>query len=195
MIKDIDGIADLRCTVEFDHTLIDSRLKYVGFPFDCSILPKPTYQNYNTLRIGHAPSKRQMKGTNEILQALKALKQRYEFDIILIENLPHKKALDLKSSCHIFIDQLTEIGYGINALESLGLGIPTCTSLIKEFEITYSDHPFVNIDNSNINHKLSSIIESISLRNNLSARGKIWVEDNHNFIKITKTIHANINLN
>lgn len=193
-IQPLDAIADLRCTVEFDHTALDPTLLYIGFPFNPEKMPESTSARYSTLRIGHAPSKREAKGTSEILRALQSLQSQYSFQIILIENISYREALKMKSSCHIFIDQISEIGFGINALEAVAMGIPTCTSLVNGYSNFCQDNPFIEITNSNIERELSLLIESDSLRHKIGEKGLQWIKCNHNYIDIVRAIHKKIDI-
>ena len=58
------------------------------------------------VRIGHAPSVRAAKGTEIILQAIRAVAAFHPVELVLIENLPHAEALRRKATCHAFVDQV-----------------------------------------------------------------------------------------
>lgn len=83
------------------------------------------------IRIGHAPSKRLVKGTADILEAIKSLQDSKEFDVelVLIENLPHSEALTLYDTLDFMVDQVNIGWFGVLAVECAALGVPTIASL------------------------------------------------------------------
>jgi hypothetical protein len=185
-------LADYRFTFEFDHTLLDNSLPFLFAPFQLPEGIEHLHNNNDTIRIGHAPTKRKVKGTDIILAALSLLKERYPIEIVLIENLRYTEALKLKSSCDIFIDSLGEIGYGINSLESLTMGIPTAVEILPDLEEVLGEHPFINISASTMNETLIPYIENKHLRAEIGDRSKNWVKQNHNPIEIAKNILNNV---
>jgi len=189
VIPVIDELSDLNVTVEFDHIRLHPHIHHVFFPFDASrFKPRPFREGY-PLRIGHAPSQRAAKGTEQIIQAVRDLAQRYPIELVLIENLPYRQALELKATCDIFIDQIGDLGYGINALEALAMGIPTCSSLVEGFEKAYPDHPFVTIDRRRIKEPLERLIRDMDYRRKKAVEGRSWVEKYHDARKVVQRIH------
>lgn len=186
----VDSLADFRATFELDHLLLDQHLVHLPFPFDTMKYPYNPAKPAERLRIGHAPTNREAKGSDAILAVLHKLKQMFTIEIVLIENLTHTQALALKQSCHIFIDQIGDLGYGINSLEALAFGIPTCTCLAPNFHQHFSEHPFVEIDSSNMEEKLVQLIENPAKRLRLSREGRSWVEKYHDCRTIVNSIHS-----
>ena len=192
IIEAVDSIADYRFTFEFDHTLLDRTLPFLFAPFQPPQVVNASNQKGDKIRIGHAPTKRAIKGTDIILDRLEKLKQKYPVEIILIENQPYSKAIRLKASCDIFIDSIGEIGYGINSLESLSMGIPTAVEILPDLELLLGAHPLINISADNIEVKLIPFIENSKLRAEVGEKSKLWVRYLHNPVKIARTILNNI---
>ena len=188
VIPSIDKISDLNVSVEFDHLKLHPNIHHVFFPFDCGPIKKQEQTDHSRIRIGHAPTNRQAKGSDVILQVLNEL-YSYNIEIVLIENLPYEKALELKRTCDIFIDQIGDLGYGINSLESLAMGIPTCSCLAPGFKAHYPDHPFVVINAENLKEQVTELILNKDLRRELSAKGREWVEHNHSAVRTVEKIH------
>lgn len=189
VIPAIDSLSDLNVTLEFDHLKLHPKIHHVFFPFDLSnyeIRPEP---NSDNIRIGHAPTNRKAKGSQQIITAIKELESEFSVELRVIENVSYKEALRLKSQCHIFVDQIGDLGYGINSLEALAMGIPTCSCLVPGFEEKYPDHPFVVIDEKNIKHRLIELIQNKELRQKKGLEGRQWVKENHDCLKVVKTIH------
>ena len=188
IIPAVEEIADHRFTFEFDHTLYHPELEFMYFPFELVDFNRSLQRNSTKIRIGHAPTSRSAKGTDEILKELNPLREKYQVEIVLIENLPHQDALTLKASCDIFVDTIGELGYGINSLESLAMGIPTAVQILPDFEAVLGEHPFINISRQTIAEKLVPLIESGDFRKEFGGKGKRWVEENHDPLKVSRTV-------
>ena len=189
VIKEIDDISDLNITVEFDHLKHHHDIHHLFFPFTTHAFQRRYQQNEDLLRIGHAPTNFAAKGSDVILATLNEIRNEYRINIVLIYGLSHINALQLKRSCDIFIDQLGDLGYGINSLEALAMEVPTCTSLSPRFSELYPDHPFVEINADNIHNKVVDLIVHENKRKRLGKAGKKWVEKYHNAESIVRSIH------
>jgi len=189
VIPAIDQMSNLNVTVEFDHTLLHPNIHHIFFPFNAEKYRLRLKSHGDKIRIGHAPTSWKAKGSDIIVPVLKDLEREYAVEAVLIENISYKKALELKRTCDIFVDQIGDLGYGMNSLESLTMGIPTCSCLAPGFAEAYPDHPFVEIDAKNLKQELIRLITDVSLRQELSQRGRIWVLDHHNAVKSVKKIH------
>ena len=194
LIREIDAASDLNITLEFDHLKLHSHIHHVFFPFTADgyqVRPEP---GATTINIGHAPTNRQAKGSDDIIAAVQALQHDFPVELVLIENLPHREAIRLKAQCHIFVDQIGDLGYGINSLEALAMGIPTCSCLAGGFAERYPEHPFVVIDAGNIKAKLTELIGDAKLRKQKGVYGRSWVQHNHDSRQVVKAIHELANL-
>lgn len=189
IIESVDRLADARFTVEWDHLDLDPTLTHVLFPFEPE---KYTYREKEltgTVKIGHAPTNRAAKGSERILAILEEIASEREIEVFLIENLPHDTAIQLKDRCDIFIDQIGALGYGINALEALAMGIPTCTCLTRGFLIAHPEHAFCEVNADKLKTKLLVLIDNPQFRQELAHRGRAWVEAYHDSREIIRVIH------
>jgi len=197
VIADIDRLADVNVTVEYDHTRLHPDIHFVFFPFDTT--PFNVHHHHNNerpVRIGHAPTNRAAKGSDIIIPVLQTLSETDSVEMILIEGLTYKQALQKKNQCDIFVDQLGELGYGINSLEALAMGIPVCTCLVPGFSQDYPDHPFIEVNAENLQHELKQLIHNPRRRINQGLKGKGWLQKFHNAVDVVGKIHhlAGINL-
>lgn len=190
VIQPIDAVSDLNVTLEFDHLSLHPNIHHVFFPFDVSSYPFRNEPDSKIIKIGHAPTNREAKGSDVIISAIESLQAEHPVELVLIENLSHKESLRLKSECHIFFDQIGDLGYGLNSLESLAMGIATCSSLPAGFEKKYPEHPFVAVDKSNIKAQLKTLVENQNLRQKLGRKGRSWVQRHHDGVQVVKKIHA-----
>lgn len=191
LIPAIDSCADLRLTLEFDHLRLDPSLTHIFFPFEFEKIAAPALrQEREHVVIGHAPTNRAAKGSAEIIAAVQSLANEFPLRLELIEGLPHAEAMRRKAQSDIFIDNLGELGYGVNAIESLALGVCTCTSLRPEFLARYADHPFVEINFQNLKEQLRRLCADSGLRRAFAERGRSWAEKNHGATQIVRKIHG-----
>ena len=189
VIPEIDAMSDLNVTVEFDHLKLHPNIHHVFFPFDAGNFRISDPLVSGKIRIGHAPTNRAAKGSDVIIPILKKMAAKYPIELVLIENLSYQQALKVKSTCHIFIDQIGDLGYGINGLESLAMGIPTCSCLADGFAEKYPDNPFVAIDEKNMERKLAPLIEDSDLRRRKGINGREWVKKYHDPVRVAEQIH------
>ena len=190
VIPEIDKISDLNVSVEFDHLQCHPNLNHIPFPFDNSKFELVSNKNEDQIIIGHAPTNRAAKGSDAIISIVEELKKNFPVKLNLIENMPYEIALKKKAECHIFIDQIGDLGYGINSLESLSMGIATCSCLAEGFEEIYSDHPFIVIDESNMKDRFIELIENKKLRFQKGTEGREWVKKYHDPLKVVNKIHT-----
>jgi len=180
VIPRIDSAARYVFTFEFDHTLIHPGAKFMFYPFFADDMPPRRMRDDGKVRIGHSPTRRSTKGTDVILTVLERLREKFpQVEIVLIEGLPYQKALELKSEIDIFIDQLSELGYGVSSLEALAMGIPVVCQILPDFERFLGEHPFVNADERTLENVLIQLVKSEDMRIDYGERGREWVRRVH----------------
>lgn len=194
VIPAIDSLIDLNVTLEFDHLELHPKIEHVFFPFDVDEFTANYSEKSEVIRVGHAPTNRAAKGSDFIISVIKELQKKYPVELVLIENVSYAESQKMKSGCQIFIDQIGDLGYGLNSLESLAMGIPTCSCLVQGFEEKYPDHPFVVIDKLNLQQKLVDLIGSTELRTRLSKSGRDWVQRHHSAVSVVQKIQQLLDL-
>ena len=187
----INHISDLNLTNELDLLDKHPNLQYLFLPFETSRFDKKTSLNQK-LRVGHAPTNRFYKGSNQIIRICEKLKMEGKIEFDLIENVTNKDALNRKKKLDIFIDQIGDKGgwgYGMNSIESLSMGICTLTEMNQSYEDFIRDHPFVNINEKSLEKILNSLIKdqnSILLK---GSQGKNWVSKYHDISKVADELY------
>ncbi|UCE18756.1 MAG: glycosyltransferase [Gemmatimonadota bacterium] len=181
VIRAMDELSDLNLTCEFDHLSLHPNIRYLFLPFDVFQYSEREREN-DMLRICHAPTSRFFKGSDVIIDICNELEHEGRIEFVLIEGRSHDEAIRLKRTCDIAIDQIANLGglgYGVNSLETLAMGIPTCTNLTTEYETFLSDHPFINVDATNLKEKLEYLIKHEEFRRRKGHEGRVWVERVH----------------
>jgi hypothetical protein len=186
----IEELADIIFTTEFDHTFIHPEVQYIPFPFEVDKYSKKEILKNYRLTICHAPTKRYLKGTKYVLEAINKLKGKYNFNFLLIENKPHKEVLKIKEQkCDILIDQLTDFGgfgYGMNSMECLSMGIPSITYINPQYDKFLKTHPFINANKDNIEEVLEKVLAKPKMLLKKSAESRSWVVKEHNYMNVSK---------
>ncbi len=191
VIPEIDAISDLNISVEFDHQFLHPNLIHVPFPID----PEKyrTFRQVPTasdrLKISHAPTNRQAKGSDIIIPIIEDLARDFPVELALIENVPYQQALILKGASQIFIDQIGDLGYGISGLEALSMGIVTCSCLAPGFAEKYPDHPFVEVSEKNLREELIRLINESEYRHTKAKQGWEWINQVHHAKAVVRRIH------
>lgn len=84
------------------------------------------------MRVVHAPSDPNIKGTHLILDALEQLKAEFDFELVLVKNKPHHEAMQIYQSADLVIDQVLAGWYGGFAVEVMAMGKPVASYIRQE---------------------------------------------------------------
>ena len=144
-------------------------------------------------KILHAPSDERIKGTSMILDALKQLQSRYDFELILVEKKTHEEALALYRSADLAIDQVLAGWYGGFAVEVMAMGKPVAC-YIREGDMKFvpeamrREMPVFKVDPGILVEDIAAILDR---RSEWEARGRDarkYVERWHNPDLIAKAM-------
>jgi len=133
----------------------------------------------------HAPSNRQKKGTQYVIDACAQLP--VELDIV--ENLPHEQARERYDRADIVVDQLNAGWHGVFALEAMALGKPVVVNLkpdvAAQAERAYGTKvPLVPATKETLVDTLRPLVESPALRREIGAASRAYVERVHDIDRI-----------
>jgi glycosyltransferase involved in cell wall biosynthesis len=133
--------------------------------------------------IAHAPTNRQVKSTEKLLEAVDRLKaEGYPVELDLIEHRPWTECLERKARADIYFDQVI-LGYGCNALEAWGMGIPVIAGAadetLDEMERRFGQLPFYHATEDTIYDALKELVESPKLRAKYGKIGHDYVRKYH----------------
>jgi glycosyltransferase involved in cell wall biosynthesis len=147
---------------------------------------RPTTLSHNgTIRVGQAPTRKDLKNTNELIQVMERVQRtlgdrRLELDII--EHCLYSRCLERKNQCHVIFDHMQGY-YGVSSLESLSQGKPVIAGLddwnvrwIREFTGT-DNLPWVIARNSDeLEDRLGGLIQDDGLREHIGRRSRRFME-------------------
>ena len=189
-IRPVWDVTDLNLTCEFDLYQRYPEVDYLFLPFDQNAMP-PASPSPGKVRICHAPRIRSVKGTEEIISAVEDLSKEIPVELVLIENMTNARALQMKATCHIAIDQVAsgDMGYGVNSLESLSMGIATVTNLSRAYQEFIPDHPFFLTAPDTLKRDLRELVLDRELREKHAIAGPPWIRKKHHWLSVARELH------
>lgn len=140
-------------------------------------------RNDGMVRIAHAPTNREVKGTAYFLEAIHQLQEEgFPIELDLIEGVTWAECLERKASADIYYDQVG-LGYGNNAIEAWGMGIPVIAgaqpATLDEMRRRFGELPFYQATESTIYDAIKALLQSPDLRVEYSERGLNHVQRFH----------------
>jgi len=159
--------------------------------------PHPPSTDVAIPHVVHAPSDRQIKGTDYILDAFTRLQaEGVPFRYTLVEHMPHAQVKEIYASADLLVDQLLAGYYGALAVELMALAKPVICYLREEdFHVMpegmRTAMPLINATPESIYNVLKSWLTE--RKSELHARGlqsRAYVEQWHDPEKISAQIIA-----
>ena len=139
--------------------------------------------------IVHAPSSRQIKGTQQIIDVLDRLRnEKLEFDFRVLSGVTNDEVIRQVSSADVAIDQLYLPGYGKFSLEALASGCALATSSNEDCEPYPPNRPILSVRPSNLYEQLKRLLTNKNLRRQLASDGREFVECHHCHIAVARRI-------
>jgi len=152
-------------------------------------------RNNKKFTIVHAPTNREIKGTEEIIRAVSKLKTQFEIDFILVEGLSHEQAKKIYSRADLMIDQLRIGWYGGVAVEAMRMGVPVAVYInqndllhVPEDMKSAVDKAFLLVNEYNLFEQLAMIIDSAGQYKELLSNSIEYVNQFHDPDKVAKLV-------
>jgi glycosyltransferase involved in cell wall biosynthesis len=145
----------------------------------------------------HAPTHRQVKGTDVVLQAAEQLRREGEkFELVLIENLRRDEARRAYERADLAIDQLFAGWYGGFAVEMMALGKPVLCYL-RESDLKFlppaqrEEMPIIAVRPDTLAATLREWLRAPRARlEEIGRRSRLYVEKWHDPLKIAAQLKA-----
>ena len=164
-------------------------------PYDAEVLP-PGIElgSYNPVppverervRIVHAPSNLDKKGTQYVIDACKEL----PVDLDVVHGVRNEEALERIKEADIVVDQVLRDWHGILSIEGMALGKPVVTSLDESAVRETEEHfglkvPIVRTTKDDLVDVLRPLVDSFADRKRLGEAGRAYVEEVHDVERMT----------
>ncbi|MEW5819940.1 MAG: glycosyltransferase [Cyanobacteriota bacterium] len=179
----------LFCQPEYDQLLENKDYEYAWVPIDIDEW-KPVINIENTtIKIIHAPSNSQKKGTTYILDAIQKLKaEGYDINFFLAQNLSNHELKKHLEEADLIIDQLMIGWYGKLSTESMSLGKPVICWIDETLKNSVQELPIIIANPNNIYKKLKYILDNKETLLEIGIQSRDFVFKNHNYLHICKHI-------
>jgi glycosyltransferase involved in cell wall biosynthesis len=152
---------------------------------DIEVMAAHPPKNGGRPTIVHAPSDPSIKGTPLILEALEALRKEWDFELVLVQNMPHEQALEIYRTADIVIDQVLSGWYGGFAVEAMAMGKPVmCYLRHEDFECVpdemLADLPIVDVRPDHLAEDIATVLDRRSEWGEWSDRSRCFADKWHN---------------
>ena len=164
-------------------------------PYDAEVLPPGIeLSSYDPVppverervRIVHAPSNLDKKGTQYVIDACKDL----PVDLDVVHGVRNEEALERIKEADIVVDQVLRDWHGILSIEGMALGKPVVTSLDESAVRETEEHfglkvPIVRTTKDDLVDVLRPLVDSFAERKRLGETGRAYVEEVHDVERMT----------
>lgn len=165
---------------------------WIPNPVDISSIEniaKDDQKENKILTIGHYPYYKNYKSEDNYSNTLSIFEKEGKCKIVNIINISHSEALQAIAKCDIIIGKiLPSIGwFGKLELESMALRKPVIAYVSEELYEKYLP-PLFRTTKNTFEKDLRYLIESKSIRKDLSLKGPLYVKEKHDLKKIGELI-------
>jgi hypothetical protein len=131
-------------------------------------------------RVVHAPSRAELKGTAEIMQALDQLRDEgVEFELRLLQGRPNAEVLRELRDADVLVDELRESMYGMIALEAMASGCAVVGGNLPEVVPLPPERPVLPLTPATLRTQLRRLLTDKELRVSLATAGPPFVAAHH----------------
>ncbi|MDD1756584.1 MAG: glycosyltransferase [Methanomassiliicoccales archaeon] len=132
------------------------------------------------VRVVHAPTNRDIKGTSQIIKVIDRLRSEgMPLELVLVENLPHDEAMEVYKTAEIAVDDILQGPYGIFAMECMALGKPVLGRIDPSLSHYYPGLPIISTTPETLHHELMQLVVDKQRRRDLGIKGREYIEKNH----------------
>jgi hypothetical protein len=150
------------------------------------VLRREPPSHSDPVRIIHAPTDRDIKGTKYLLAAAERLKSAgYPVEVTLLEGLSHDQIHVLSEQADIVVDQLMLGVHGMFAVEMMARGLPVICRIREDLRRFYPpDLPLITAEPGSIYDVLESLLTQPERWADLGRRGIEYVRREHEMHRV-----------
>jgi glycosyltransferase involved in cell wall biosynthesis len=143
--------------------------------------PKVYSDSKGIIKVLHAPTNQQKKGTDILQETIKQLQLKgVKVILVLVDKIPYSQTKEIFQQCDIGVDQLMHGWYGKISVELMSLGKPVICNISSKLINYRPDLPIVHGDPNNIFDVLEKLILNKELREDIGKKSKDYVNKHHN---------------
>jgi len=176
-------------------TELNNKLTFIPFPIkpEKNVEIKPVRDGILRIFVGIAPQRSAYKGTDIMLAAAKAIKEKYpdKVQINIAEGIPFKRYKEMMEGSDIILDQLYSYTPAMNSLLAMSKGIinvgggePENYDILGEKTL----RPIINVqpDFESCFHEIENLVLNPQRITELKHQSIEYVARHHDYIKVAK---------
>lgn len=152
------------------------------WPIDTDrLLPAPSHNSTEPLRIGHAPNHTHFKGSSYLDKTIERLKLAgRQIEYIKIQGVPNTEVIELFKKCDLIADQFIGGAYGYTALEAMALGRPVLSYVrTRDLVEAPEECPLINVTPDTLEEVLTWVLNNREKLPAIAAQGRSYVQRWH----------------
>lgn len=184
-----DGIIASSFTYHHSSSRLSNYFGYIPFPAVPIPAPTPFPSTEGPIKIFFGYTRTVGKGVRYILKALELIEKEFgnRVSVQIVQRVPYADYVKLFDHCHIFIDQSSDYGYGMNALLGMVKGKVVLSGCEPEMQALLDRPcPIVNItpDVEDIQNKVRRLLKNPHTLPAIGLASYEFVKEVHEPVKI-----------
>jgi glycosyltransferase involved in cell wall biosynthesis len=165
--------------------------EYLPRVIDLALWPEMPVAQRERPVVVHAPTRRDRKGTEQILADLEALRaDGLDFELRLLERLPHATVREELANADVLVDNIVAGAYGIVSLEAMACGKVSVANLSDAVRRVHHDAPVVPVDPSTFRATMRRLLADPAERTAIAERGRPFVAAVHSADRVAERLVA-----
>jgi glycosyltransferase involved in cell wall biosynthesis len=176
--------------------------RIISHPCLSQLLTRPYFRAYNPINLAeypyeipdnvvpvvvHAPTNREIKGTEYIIKAVEELREDgVNFEFKILEGVDNLEVRETLGKSDILVD--TVLGYssgiGMLAIEGMSTGNLVLSADSGDSDNITDGCPIVSVNPNNIGEELKRAVVDIEYRKSVAIKGRNFVEKRHGHLKV-----------
>ncbi|SEM02456.1 glycosyltransferase family 4 protein [Haloferax larsenii] len=147
--------------------------------------PKYTKNKDSGLTIVHAPSDKNKKGTNSILNGVEKYTSSRDINFRLLESVENEELVQVMRNSDILIDQIRLGTFGVVSLEAMANGTPAMAYIHEDYvRKPVTDIPIINTNPDTITSDIARILSDEIDLHRIAKASRKYVEQNHSLSSV-----------
>lgn len=186
-IREIEKNFDVLLSAEEAAGSLNKEYHAALFPVDAEKFAYTGVNPSRRLRILHAPSNPEYKGTKYITAAIEKLKTEFDFEFKVVNNIKAEELYKEIEAADIVIDQMLVGFYGLLSIESMAMGKPVVCYIREDIaSCSPAEMPVINANPDNIYDVLKEVLRNPAKLIEIGIRSREYVEKYHSAKIIAK---------
>jgi glycosyltransferase involved in cell wall biosynthesis len=157
-----------------------------------ALRPSPAAASAGTIRVAHAPSNRETKGTAHVIAAVERLRgEGVAIELDLIEGVRREQVLDRVRAADVVVDQLLIGWYGGFAVEAMALAKPVLCHIEEAGPLDNpfgAELPIVRTTPATLADRLRELVADAQLRAQLGTAARAFSERHHDPVSVARRV-------